>query len=470
MNTTVSHAIADFIVRTEYINIPAPIIQRAKECILDCIGVTLYGLRFEASRMAQGMVEGIGSFGGATVLGTEIRVPPFLAAFVNGVTAHVADFDDTLYTMKGHSSCVLMPAALALCESSERSGMDLLTAFVVGTEVNGKIGEAMGWEHYHAGWHATGTIGSIGAAAAATKALNLGRKRVGNAIGIAASCASGLRENFGTMTKSFHAGHAAMAGVLAAQLAEKGFESSPVVLEGNTGFAKLFNAGNQFSSMAKNFGRVNALEKIMLKPYPSCAGTHTAVDAILKIRNKIYADLEDIVEIETHGLPVLSSVLIHHNPQIPLEAKFSMEFCVSSALVFGQLGIRQFEEGAIFNPQVRSLMKKVKLLPDSDMEEASRTREVLSPVRLMVKLRDGREISETIWEAKGSRSNPMSRGEIVNKFRECAENAISPSKIEEVLKVLDELESLETISELTSLLVSPLKATDQKHLAKGETL
>jgi 2-methylcitrate dehydratase PrpD len=126
------------------------------------------------------------------------------------------------------------------------------------------------------------------------------------------------------MTKSFHAGHAAMAGVLAAQLAEKGFESSPVVLEGNTGFAKLFNAGNQFSSMAKNFGRVNALEKIMLKPYPSCAGTHTAVDAILKIRNKIYADLEDIVEIETHGLPVLSSVLIHHNPQIPLEAKFSI--------------------------------------------------------------------------------------------------------------------------------------------------
>ena len=348
MQPTVSQAIADFIVRTEYTDIPAPIIQKAKECILDCIGVALYGSRFEASHMARGMVEGIGGFGGATVLGTGMKGPPFLAAFVNGVTAHVADFDDTLYTMKGHSSCVLMPAALALCESYERSGMDLLTAFVVGTEVNGKIGEAMGWEHYHAGWHATGTIGSIGAAAGASKALNLSRERVGNAIGIAASCASGLRENFGTMTKSFHAGHAAMAGVFAAQLAEKGFESSPAVLEGNAGFAKVFSAGDQFSSMAKNFGKVNALDKMMLKPYPSCAGTHTAVDAILKIRNRIFYDLEEIVEIQVRGLPVLSTVLIHHNPQTSLEAKFSMEFCVSSVWSLGNWGSVSLRKGPFF--------------------------------------------------------------------------------------------------------------------------
>jgi 2-methylcitrate dehydratase PrpD len=313
----------------------------------------------------------------------------------------------------------------------------------------------MGWEHYHAGWHATGTLGSIGVAAAASKVLTLSREKVGHAIGIAASCASGIRENFGTMTKSFHAGHAAMAGVFAAQLAEKGFESSPIALEGNAGFAKVFNASNQFISMAKNFGRINALDKIMLKLYPSCAGTHTAVDAILKIRNEILFDLEEIVEIEVRGLPVLSTVLIHHNPQTSLEAKFSMEYCVSAALVFGKLGIPQFEEKPIYDPKVRHLMEKIRVIPDEEMEEASRKREVLSPVRLMVKLRDGREISETVLEAKGSPSNPMSRGEAVNKFRQCAENTISPSKIEEVLKVMDELEKLKTISLLTSLLVSP---------------
>jgi len=455
MNTTVRHAIADFIVRTGYSNIPAPMIQKAKECLLDIIGVALYGSRFEASQIAWAMIENIGSADGkATILGIGKKVPPSFAAFVNGVMSHIADFDDTLLQFKGHSSCVLMPVVLALCESSERSGRDLLTAFVVGTEVSGKLGEAMGWKHYHAGWHSTGTVGSIGAAAAASKALNLSREKAGNAIGIAASCASGLRENFGTMTKSFHAGHAAMAGVFAAQLAEKGFDSSPTVLEGNAGFAKLFGASDQFTSLSKNFGEVNALDKIMLKPYPSCAGTHTAIDAILKIRNEILIELEEIVEIKVYGLPVLSTVLIHHNPQTSLEAKFSMEFCVSAALIFGQLGIRQFEEGSIFNPQVRCLMKKVKLLPDSDIEEASRKQEVLSPIRLIVKLRDGREISEAVWEAKGSPSNPMSRDEIVNKFREGAENTISPSKIEEVLKVLKKLERLKTISELTSLLVS----------------
>jgi 2-methylcitrate dehydratase PrpD len=456
MNTTVSHAIADFIVQTGYPDIPAAIIQKAKECLLDIIGVTLYGSKFRASHIAWAMIENSGSFEGkATILGKGIKASPAFAAFVNGVMSHVADFDDTLLQFKGHSSCVLMPTVLALCESSGRGGRELLTAFVVGTEVSGKLGEAMGWEHYHAGWHATGTVGSIGAAAAASKALNLCREKIGNAIGIAASCASGVRENFGTMTKSFHAGHAAMAGVFAAQLAEKGFESSPTVLEGNAGFAKLFGASDQFASLAKNFGIVNALDKIMLKPYPSCAGTHTAVDAILKIRNEILFDLEEIVEIEVRGLPVLSTVLIHHNPQTSLEAKFSMEFCVSAAFIFGQLGISQFEEKPIFDSRVRHLMGKVKVIPDNEMEEASRKQEVLSPVRLMVKLRDGREISETVWEAKGSPSHPMSRDEIVNKFRECAENTISPSNIEDTLKTLDELESLKTISELTSLLVSP---------------
>jgi 2-methylcitrate dehydratase PrpD len=298
----------------------------------------------------------------------------------------------------------------------------------------------------------------------------LNREKIGNAIGIAASSASGIRENFGTMTKSFHAGHAAMAGVFAAQLAEKGFESSPKVLEGNAGFAKLFNAGDQFLSLAKNLGTVHALDKIMLKPYPSCAGTHTAVDAILKIRKENRFDLEAIVEINVEGLPVLSTVLIHHNPQTSLEAKFSMEFCVSAAFIFGQLGIPQLEEKSIFDPQVRHLMGKVKVLPDDEMEEVSKKQDVLSPIRLRVKLKDGREISETVLEAKGSPSHPMSREEINNKFRECTKNILSPSKSEEALKILEDLEGLKALSELTSRLVSSLDLKSEARNPKFETI
>jgi len=175
----------------------------------------------------------------------------------------------------------------------------------------------------------------------------------------------------------------------------------------------------------------------------------------LKIRDRVYPRLDDIVEIEVHGLPVLASVLVHHNPKTPLEAKFSMEFCVSAALFSGELGILHFEKEAIFNPSVRALMKKVKTVPDEEMEKVSREQEVLSPIRLSVKLKDGEAFSETVWEAKGSPSHPMSRDEIAKKFRECAQKTISASNVETILKKVDELETLTLISELTSFLVSP---------------
>lgn len=218
----------------------------------------------------------------------------------------------------------------------------------------------------------TGTIGSLAAAAAASKALSLTPDKVSNAIGIAASSASGVRVNFGTMTKSYHAGHAAMTGVLAAQLAEKGFDASSVALESDQGFARLFGYSGEISSVTGVLGKDYALNGIMLKPYPSCAGTHPAIDVILKIRDQIKPDLEDVAEIEAWAPPSLLNVAFHHNPQTPLEAKFSLEFCLSAALIFGEVGIAQFEGECISNPYVRDLMRRVRIIPDAEMEKASR--------------------------------------------------------------------------------------------------
>jgi len=450
---SVNQEIADYIVRTGYTDIPGQVINRAKECILDSIGVALYGSRFEASLIAFAVAGEPGEQkGGASVLGKRKKIFPPLAAFINAVTTHVADFDDTLAVLRGHPSCVLMPAALAACETTGGNGKDFLTAFVVGSEVAGKLGSVIGWEHSRVGWHVTGTIGSLAAAVAASKALSLTPDKVSNAIGIAASSASGLRVNFGTMTKSYHAGHAAMVGVLAAQLAEKGFDASPVALESDQGFARLFGYSGELCSVAEVLGKNYALNGIMFKPYPSCAGTHPAIDAILKIRDQIKLNLEDVAEVEVWAPPSLLNVVFHHNPQTPLEAKFSLEFCTSAALIFGEVGITQFEGECIFDPNVRDLMGRVRIIPDAEMEKASRERWVLSPVRLRVRLRDGREFSETVWEAKGGPSNPMSRNEIREKFRKCASQVLPDTGVERALEKIEQLETLKDVSDLTSVL------------------
>ncbi|MBN2124203.1 MAG: MmgE/PrpD family protein [Deltaproteobacteria bacterium] len=450
---TLSHELAEYIAATGYEDIPAEVIAKGKDCILDSLGNALYGLSFEASRIAMDVLCGETPSGkGAAVLGTAYRAPAWTAAFVNGVTAHVADYDDTLVSLNGHPSCVMMPASLAANETSGGDGRSFLTAYVVGCEIAGKLGLAMGAGHHRQGWHPTATLGAIGAAASASRALNLPCEKVVNALGIATSCASGLRINFGSMTKSLHAGNAAMKGVLAAQLAEKGFTASPSALEGEAGFAGVFGASGDLSSVPGTLGKNYVLNHIMLKPYPSCAGTHPAVDAVLKMLGEGGLDFKDIDRIEVVGRPVLGSVLIHRNPRTPLEAKFSMEYCVACAMVSGCLGIAQFHEDVLFDLEVRDLMDRVHLVLDEDMERVAAGRGILSPARVRVRSHGGDEFTETVLEARGGPSNPMSRLEIHAKFRECAGRLLPESRVKEVLKIVDNLEDLDRLDALTSIL------------------
>jgi 2-methylcitrate dehydratase PrpD len=444
---TVAQKVADYIFRTKYGDIPPEILKQARQCILDCIGVALYGSTFEASRIALAVIGDPGiPRGGASIFGTCVKTVPHLAAFANAVMAHVADFDDSMLSLKGHPSSVLLPAALAAAEKVDGTGKDLLTAFVVGTEVAGKIGQAMGWSHYEIGWHSTGTVGAIAASAAVSKALKLDRNRVCNALGIAVSSASGLRINFGTMTKSYHAAHAAMAGVLTAQLAERGFDASSIALEGAMGFGKLFGAPGELSSAMEALGKNYALDGIIRKPYPSCAGTLPPVEAILKMREQSAIRPGEIKDIEVEARPVMANVLIHHDPHTPLEAKFSMEFCLAAALVFGRLGIAEFAENRLFDPAVRALIKKVTMISSEAMERLSAEQGALAPTRLKVKLQDGRELEETISEARGGPSNPMSDDELREKFRECGRQALPEGEVERLLEVIEDLENVNDLS------------------------
>ena len=449
---SIAQELAEYICGARFDEYPEDVVEIAKCCVIDSVGVALYGSKFEAAQIMLSLAKETGGIQESTVLGDRLKVPSPLAALANGVSVHVADFDDAMVWMQGHPSSVVMPVVLALCEGRNACGKTLLNAFIVGTEIGGKLGKVMKWSHYEAGWHGTGTIGAIAAAAAASKAISLNRKQTGNALAIAASGAAGLRQNFGTMTKSYHAGQAAHNGVLAACLANKGFTASTDIFEGDCGLFHNFSGTGDPASLPEQLGEPYALEGMMFKKYPSCAGTHTAVDAIFDLKGSVIFEPEEVRNIECRVRPVISSVLIHPDPKNSLEAKFSLQFCVSAALITGQLGIAQFDMKTIESPKVQGMMKRIMMVPDTDLEKLAVERNVLAPIRLTLKLSTGKEYVREVIEARGGPSNPLERGELESKFLECATQLLSPAQSKAALEILNRIETVEKVSEITGIL------------------
>ena len=449
---TISRQIAEFVYSTDYETFPNQVVDKAKQCLLDSLGVALYGSRFEASKISLKVIKQIGGSEESTILGTPYKAPCPLAAMANGIRAHVADYDDSLVDF-GHPSCVLMPATLALAERENIDGRSLITSFILGSEVGSKLGRMMGWRHYETGWHVTGTVGTIGAATAVAKLLNLSPPQIVNALGIAASSAGGLRQNFGTMTKSWHVGHAASAGVMAALLAQEGYSASALALDGETGFIRAFQGDVNSTFLPEALGNPYSLMKIMFKKYPSCHGTHAAVDAVLKLKEQYGFQSEEIEAIECYIRPLMKSVLIYKDPQTELEAKFSVEYCVAAALVLGRLGIAQFTDEVLFHPEVRSLMRKVSVRDDPTLEEIAKKGKLLAPSRVKVILSDGREYTQSVLEARGGPSEPLRWEELEKKFLECAGQVLLIDQAQKALALIRKIEEVDNMALLTEVLI-----------------
>jgi 2-methylcitrate dehydratase PrpD len=451
---SVGHNIAEYVLENDFDSFPSDVVEKAKICILDTIGVAIYGTRFKAAQILLSFAKESGGKEEATVLGSEVKVPAALAAFANGVAAHVADFDDDMFIFQGHPSCVLTPAVLALCEMLETDGKTMLNGFLVGIEIGGKLGKVMTWSHYGAGWHGTATIGTIAAAAAAAKILNLSKEQITNTLAIAASSAAGLTKNFGTMTKSLHAGQAARNGIIAAQLAKKGFTASSDIFEAPSGFFNTFKGTGNADTIRKELGEPYALNGIIIKKYPCCLGVHAAVDAILDLKRIEGFESDDVEEIICKAPTRDIYVLMCPNPKNELEAKFSMQFCVSAALVNGKLGIAEFDDKIINSPQVQETMKKVKMMPDDELDRLTSLKNLITTSELTVKLRNGKKYVKKVLEARGGPSNPLQRSEIEAKFLECASVSLPRSKSKDALEMLWRLEALEKISDLKIALES----------------
>ena len=334
------------------------------------------------------------------------------------MTAHALDYDDVGLTAINHPTVTNAPVVFALGEERGRNGKEILRAFTMAVEVQHKLAGALMPELTNRGWHTTSVFGTIGAAAAASCLLDLRQEEIENALGIAASLAGGLRANFGSFTKSLHAGIAAQNGILAAQLAQTGVTASPTAFEGEDGFALAY-AGRRIEEHEVKLGSPwdAQFAGFQFKKYPVCSSSHTALDAFLKLQEIYQWDAEDIESVNAGMSEFAFRNLIFSDPQTPQQAKFSMPYAIACAAVKGGVTLEDFDPEAIFDDRVRAFMPKVAMTLDEAFQNAG----ILSnePAIVSVVLKDGRRLKERVDYALGTIKNPMSKERLKAKFDSC---------------------------------------------------
>ena len=454
----ITRRLAEFIVDTDTGSISQAAFSAARDAFTDCLGVTLAGSQEEAGRIMASFLRKLGGEPHAAVIGWGFRTSPLEAALANGTAAHALDYDDVSPGIRGHPSVVLLPPVLALAEETRAPGRELLAAYIIGFEVASRVGNAMSADYSDdLGWHPTAPLGSLGAAAASARLLKLDRMQTVMALGLAASQASGLRQNFGTMTKPFHAGNAARSGVVAALLAREGFTAAEDIIEGRFGFCHAFSGGRGYDpgraveELGDPFQVVSP--GVGLKRYPCCGSAHGALDAMLHLirENDISPEKVSRIECSVPFDPPRS--LIHYRPRTGLEGKFSMHYCMAAALLDGKIGLKSFTTPAVLRPEAQRLMEKVEMYRHPG-DEGKPSWE--SPYYLVrVRLDDGREYQHRIDDARGDaqRQRSMTQDELAAKYRDCAALVLEESAMERSLELLGGLEELEDIAELVNIVM-----------------
>ena len=466
MQGDVTAAASRFITGTHLDDVPEDVRRAGRHSMLDGIGLALAGSRSPGAEIARAEIGDYGiPAGPASVLGGSLRLPARFAAFLNGLAIHADDYDDTqlatkpdrVYGLLTHPTAPVLPPALALGETVRAGGSDVLLAYLVGVEVETKVAEAIDPRHYEAGFHTTGTVGTIGAAAAAARMLGLDAQSTSVALGIAASEASGLRESFGTMTKPLHAARAAENGVLAAQLAARGFTAARNILEARRGFFSAAGGGYD-AEVAVALGKPWTFTSpgVSIKPHPSGSLTHPAMTVLAELISQHGLRGRDIAEIRVGTNRHMPNALIHHDPRDPLAAKFSMEFCMAVLCVEGRGGLPEFTDAVVNRPDIREMMGRVRFEVDEEADAAGFN--TMTSI-VTVTLRDGRVVSGRAAFAKGSPQNPMSEAELLGKFLECAEvggvDRDAASHAAELILQMEAQPGLETIVGLLSPSLAP---------------
>ena len=428
--------------------IPEEAIYRSKIGVLDCVGVALAGSREPVGKIMLDYARSLPGGGEATVWGTANRVSAPEAALVNGAMSHALDYDDMNRSMLGHPSSVLVPALFAVVEKMKLSGRKLLEGYLVGLEVMARLGRIFGAQAYEKSWHPTAIFGAIGACASASYLLRLSYEQTLNAIGIAASEASGIKKNFGSMTKPLHAGSAARKGIWAALMAQRGLTADSQALDGTFGFLEMFN-GEAYSKQALH-DRGKPLEilesGLIFKQYPCCGGLHSLLDNVIHLKRKEGIKPQEVAEIECRVHPHRIAYLDRPQVREGLDAKFSIQYCVATALLHGKVGLNHFSTESVARPETQALMKKIRITPGNDLGSFGS--------EVIVRYSDGRQFSATLREARGSPNFPLSEAELLRKFVDCATLIMSSSRAEKAGEALMGLDREDNVENILKLLVS----------------
>ena len=433
--------------------LPAEAVHGAKVGILDTVGVTLAGAREDCARIVDG-IAARGAAGPSLIFGGNRRIPALEAALVNGTASHALDFDDCNNTLGGHPSAPILPALFALADETGASGRDFIAAYVAGFETECKIALGVHFHHYTKGWHPTATLGVFGAAAACAKLLGLPDDRTATALSIAASLASGVKANFGTMVKPLHVGHCTRNGMLAALLARDGFSAGDRVFEHKQGFFNVFNgegnydAGKILPAWAQPLDIVTP--GIAIKQYPCCGSTHSALDAMLKLAREHKPAAGDIerVDVWTHARR-----LEHTNrpePTSDLDAKFSLQYCMARALLDRRISIEHFERRAHEEPAAQKLLPRVHAAPYTTAQFPAENH---FGAEVRVALRGGKVLSARVDQPFGRTSdNPLPAALLKEKFEDCAARALPRERIATLYSAIQGFENLRDVREVTALI------------------
>jgi 2-methylcitrate dehydratase PrpD len=454
---TIARDLAERIAGVTYDALPPDARHWAKVAILDTVGCTLAGASEPCARIAGRVITVGAAAGQCLVFGTGRRLALLDAVLVNGTAAHALDFDDCSNTLGGHPSAPILPALFALAETRVVDGRAFIAAYVAGWETETRIARGINFHHYEKGWHPTATIGVFGSAAACCHLLGLAPDVTATALGLAASFSSGLKANFGTMTKPLHVGHCSRNGLLAALLAADGFTANDGAIEHRQGFLQVFNGAGNFDAEAilRDWGQPWDIVQpgVAIKQYPCCGSTHPAVDAMLALvrDHGLTPGLVDRVDSWTHPRR-----LAHTNrpdPQSALDAKFSVQYCLARALLDGRVSLEHFEGDSFRDPAIRALLPRIHAAPHSDMSMASTEH---FGAELRVTLTDGRVLTATVARPLGrGPENPLPARLLEAKFLNCASRALPMAASEKLLAALRELDSAPDVRAIVSAMQPP---------------
>ncbi len=431
----VTRRLARYVVTSRYADIPEAARREVLRSFLNWLGCTIGGSRHETVDRALAALAEFSGPAQASVIGRTERLDVLHAALINGISSHVFDFDDTHLKTIIHPSGPVASAILALAERQPVNGKEFLHAFILGVEVECRIGNAVYPAHYDIGWHITGTAGVFGAAAASGKLIGLNEQQMTWALGIAATQAAGLREMFGTMCKPFHPGRAAQNGLTAALLAAKNFTSSERAIEAPRGFAQVLSSARNFAEITERLGETFEITLNTYKPFACGIVIHPVIDGCIQLRNEHHLKPEQIDHVSVNVHPLVLELTGKKTPQAGLEGKFSVYHSAAVAIIHGEAFERQFSDACVRDPAVIALRDNVTATVDNKVHE--------DEAHITITLKGGGKLAKHVEHALGSLKRPMSDADLEAKFRHLADGVLPHPQIDKLISMCWSLADIE---------------------------